>query len=338
MGESILTQATITDRVDDERPVIEVRDVKMHFRRTDALRGVDLTIRRGTVFALLGENGAGKTTLIRILTGFQKPSSGTAKVCGIDPSTDPDGVRRQIGYVSDAPALYPWMTVAQIGGFTASLYGPPFLQCYVDSIDRLEIDPGQKIKHLSKGQRAKVALSLALAHDPPLLIMDEPTSGLDPKVRKKFLESMIDRAATGQTVFLSSHQISEVERVADEIAILHDGRIVLHGTLDEIRASVSHLVIDVDDSLRALPRLPQPTLVLTEETDGRQRQMIVRHLPDNALTEIRETAGVANVHRRVATLEEIFVAYTSDGPFSTEDSVAESGTSEGAEVQTEVSP
>lgn len=291
--------------------VIEICGVEMHFRRADALRGVNLSIKAGSVFALLGENGAGKTTLIRILTGFQKPSAGTATVCGIDPASDPDSLRRQIGYVSDAPALYPWMTVQQIGGFTASLYEPPFFDRYAESIRKFKIDAMQKIKHLSKGQRAKVALSLSLAHDPPLLIMDEPTSGLDPKVRKSFLESMIDRAATGQTVFLSSHQISEVERVADQIAILHEGKIVLHGSLEEIRSSVSHLRIDVDDPLRALPLLPTPSIVLAEETSGRQRQTVVRYLPPEAVNQIRQTEGVVDVHRRIATLEEIFVAYTS---------------------------
>ena len=246
--------------------------------RCDALLGVDLEIRPGTVFALLGENGAGKTTLIRILTGFQKPSGGSCTVCGINPMRNPGDVRRQIGYVSDAPALYDWMTVAQIGGFTASFYGAEFLPNYDEAIRRYEIQPEQKIRHLSKGQRAKVALSLALAHDPSLLIMDEPTSGLDPKVRRSFLESMIDRAATGRTVFLSSHQISEVERVADTIAILHHGRIRLHGPLAEIRKSIHELVIDVDDPLRAVPPPPEPAEVLQEDTSGRSKQLFVRGL------------------------------------------------------------
>lgn len=264
-------------------PVITADSLTMHFRRCDALLGVDLEIRPGTVFALLGENGAGKTTLIRILTGFQKPSGGTCTVCGLNPIRQPEDVRRQIGYVSDAPALYDWMTVAQIGGFTASFYGPDFLPNFDEAIRRYEIQPEQKIRHLSKGQRAKVALSLALSHDPSLLIMDEPTSGLDPKVRRSFLESMIDRAATGRTVFLSSHQISEVERVADTIAILHHGRIRLHGALAEIRESIHELVVDVDDPLRALPAPPEPAEVLTEESSGRSKQLFVRGLEPQML-------------------------------------------------------
>lgn len=293
-------------------PVISTDALTMHFSRCDALTAVDLEIQPGTVFALLGENGAGKTTMIRILTGFQKPTSGSCTVCGINPLRDPQGVRRQIGYVSDAPALYDWMSVAQIGGFTASFYDQSYLPNFEASIKRYDIQPEQKIRHLSKGQRAKVALSLALSHDPSLLIMDEPTSGLDPKVRRSFLESMIDRAATGRTVFLSSHQISEVERVADTIAILHRGRIRLHGPLTEIRESIHEVVIDTDDPLRAIAPPPEPAEVLTEEVSGRSRQMFVRHLSPEMIQGLRDTPGVTEVRTRVATLEEIFVACTTD--------------------------
>ncbi|MEM6470070.1 MAG: ABC transporter ATP-binding protein [Planctomycetota bacterium] len=293
-------------------PVIAISRLTMHFRRCEALTEVDLEIRPGTVFALLGENGAGKTTMIRILTGFQKPTSGTCSVCGIDPTRDARSVRRRIGYVSDTPALYDWMTVAQIGGFTASLYGDDFLPNFQKSIARYEILPEQKIRHLSKGQKAKVVLSLALAHDPELLIMDEPTSGLDPKVRRSFLESMIDRAATGRTVFLSSHQISEVERVADTVAILHKGRIRLHGPLSEIRESISQVIVDFDDPLRALPELPASVEILSEQNEGRSRLLFVRQINNEAIEQLRQSPGVTDVKSRVATLEEIFVACTSD--------------------------
>ncbi|KAA5538751.1 ABC transporter ATP-binding protein [Roseiconus nitratireducens] len=293
-------------------PVITTDALTMHFRRCDALMGVDLSIQPGTVFALLGENGAGKTTLIRILTGFQEPTSGSCTVCGIDPLRDPQAVRRQIGYVSDAPALYDWMTVAQIGGFTASFYDQTFLPQYEAAIRRYDVRPEQKIRHLSKGQRAKVALSLALAHDPAVLILDEPTSGLDPKVRRSFLESMIDRAATGRTVFLSSHQISEVERVADTIAILHRGRIRLHGQLSELRESIHEVIIDTDDPLRAIAPPPEPAEVLTEETSGRSRQWFVRGLDPEMIQAWRSSPGVTDVRTRVASLEEIFVACTGE--------------------------
>ena len=158
----------------------------MNFRGCDALQGVDLKIKSGSVFSLLGENGAGKTTLIRILTGFQRPSGGTVRVLGLDPIRDSLEIRRRIGYVSDSPALYEWMRVDEIGWFASSFYPDGFLKNYRDMVAQYELPTNRKIKHLSKGQRAKVALALAVAHDPELLILDEPTSGLDPLVRRDF--------------------------------------------------------------------------------------------------------------------------------------------------------
>ena len=295
-----------------QNEVITASGLEMRFPGCDALQGVDLNIKSGTVFALLGENGAGKTTMIRILTGFQKPTSGTCRVCGLDPMTDALEIRRRIGYVSDAPALYDWMTVAEIGWFAASFYPLGFVEKYRELISGYEIPENRKIKVLSKGQRAKVALSLALAHDPELLILDEPTSGLDPLVRREFLESMVDRASAGRTVFLSSHQISEVERVADTVAILHGGKFSLCGELVELKDSISEVTVNLDDPLIALPRLSSPAEVLSEETEGRQRRMIVRGFTREMRDTIAARNGVNAVRDRSASLEELFVACTRE--------------------------
>lgn len=295
----------------DDANVIETNGLTMRFRRCDALRGVDLKIRSGTVFALLGENGAGKTTLIRIMTGFQEPTSGTCLINGLDSTKQGDAVRRRIGYVPDAPPLYGWMTVEQIGAFTASFYSDDFRLKFNESIRQYKVDPKQKIKVLSKGQRAKVALSLAVSHDPELLILDEPTSGLDPKVRREFLESMIDRAAAGRTVFLSSHQIAEVERVADCVAILHDGKIVMSGTIDEIRSAITRVVIDFDDAQVALPELPTPAQILVDERERTGRRWFVRDFDTGMIDLIRNSPGVLDVQNHPATLEEAFVACTT---------------------------
>ncbi len=254
---------------------IEVRNLVTRFRGCEPLSGVDLVVPKGTVFALLGENGAGKTTLIRCLTGFLEPTSGECRVLGLDPTTQAVEIRRKVGYVSDAPAFYEWMKVDEVGWFAASFYPDGYLERYREAIAKFELPKDRKIKQLSKGQRAKVALSLALAHDPELLILDEPTSGLDPLVRREFLESMLDRVATGRTVFLSSHHISEVERVADEIAVLHAGKFRVHDSLPNLRETVSELTISLHDPLAALPRFERPTEVLSEKSEGRQRQFIV---------------------------------------------------------------
>ena len=291
---------------------ISIQGVEMHFKGCDALRGIDLRIEPGTVFALLGENGAGKTTLIRILTGFQRPSTGQVRVLDLDPTRSDQSlaIRRRIGYVSDAPALYDWMTVGEIGWFAASFYPDGFKDSYKELIDRYELPAGRKIKHLSKGQRAKVALSLALAHDPELLILDEPTSGLDPIVRREFLESMITVAATGRTVFLSSHQISEIERVADTIAILHKGRVQLVGPLADLKESIAMVTVSLNDPLIALADPPPPNKILAEITEGRQKQLIVQGDGEAAAAAWRDAAGVIDAQSRSATLEELFVACT----------------------------
>ena len=291
-------------------PVITTNELTMRFRGCDALLGVNVAIQPGTVFALLGENGAGKTTMIRIMTGFQSPTSGSCRVCGLDPTKHPLDVRRRVGYVSDAPAMYDWMSVGEIGWFAATFYDPPFLDRYRESIRRYELPENRKLKLLSKGQRAKVALSLALAHDPELLILDEPTSGLDPMVRREFLESMIDRAATGRTVFLSSHQISEVERVADTIGILHEGKLKICCPLTELKDSVIEITVSVADPLATLPTLPEPAEILSEQTDGHQRRIVARYY-DGPMHDLLATdEGVVSVRERSLSLEEIFVAST----------------------------
>jgi ABC-2 type transport system ATP-binding protein len=288
--------------------VIEAKNIEVRFPGCDALRGVDLSVQSGTVFALLGENGAGKTTLIKILTGFLKPTAGSCTVLGMDPAHDAVEIRRRIGYVSDAPPLYDWMQVGEIGWFASSFYPEGFLERYRESVHRYEIAENRKIKHLSKGQRAKVALSLALAHDPELLILDEPTSGLDPLVRREFLESMIDRVSTGRTVLLSSHQISEIERVADQIAILHEGKFQLVDSLSNLHDSISKITVAVDDPLTALPALDSPAEVISEELSGRQRRFVVRNFSSEQRAELANYPGVHSVQVEHASLEDLFVA------------------------------
>ncbi|TWU37335.1 ABC transporter ATP-binding protein [Novipirellula artificiosorum] len=296
--------------MNNQNEVITASGLEMRFPGCDVLKGVEMNVRSGSVFALLGENGAGKTTMIRILTGFLKPTAGSVRVCGLDPIRDSLEIRRRIGYVSDAPAMYDWMTVGEIGWFTASFYSHGFVERYRELVTGYEIPENRKMKVLSRGQRAKVALSLALAHDPELLILDEPTSGLDPLVRREFLESMVDRASAGRTVFLSSHQISEVERVADTVAIMHDGKFHLCGELADLKDSISEVTINLDDPLVSLPALPSPAIVLSEETEGRQRRMIARGFTREMQDAIAARRGVNGVRARAASLEELFVACT----------------------------
>lgn len=291
-------------------PILSTDHLTVRFRGHDALIDANLEIQPGRVFALLGENGAGKTTLIRVLTGFLAPTSGSCQVLGLDPVTQTDELRQRIGYVSDAPGLYDWMRIGQIGWFASSFYEEGFLDRYHASIAKYKLLEAKKIKELSKGQRAKVALSLAIAHDPELLILDEPTSGLDPIVRREFLESMVDRVAKGRTVLLSTHQIDEVQRVADDVAIIHEGRVKVSESLEALKADSVVVTVSVDDPLREIPILPSSANVLSETTNGRQRRLIVRGMTPTMQADLESAPGVVNVRVTSVDIDDLFLAYS----------------------------
>lgn len=289
------------------RPVIRIENLTKAYRRHKAVDSLSLEVPSGVVFALLGENGAGKTTTIRTLLGLTEPDSGQAEVLGLDCRTQGIEIRRRVGYVAERPTLYEWMTVDEIGWFTAGFYGNGFLPAYRELTKGFDLPGARRIREISKGMRAKVALSLAMAHEPELLILDEPTSGLDTMVRRSFLESMVEVAAAGRTVFLSSHQISEVERVADIVAILRDGRLILVERLDELKHATRELTITLRDGLPGPKQVPG--LVLSERRRERQWQLLVRGADDNELSALRTHEAVSELEMRTPSLEEIFVAY-----------------------------
>jgi ABC-2 type transport system ATP-binding protein len=289
---------------------ISIERVTKRFGRKVVLDDVSLTVPQGVVFALLGENGAGKSTLIRGLLGYHKFQSGTVRVCGFDPVRSPLPLRRAVGYVSDAPALYEWMSVSDAGWYAAGFYPNGFLAKYDQLIQEFQLPPQTKLRDLSKGMRAKVALSLAMAFDPQLLILDEPTSGLDPVVRRSFLESMVDRAAAGQTVFLSSHQIHEVERVADWIAILHQGKLRIAAPLEDIKSSISMLSFSMRDPLLLFPNEINSLEVLHASQNGRTIQLMVRGFNDETLRAIQQDANLFEVKAVRPNLEELYVGFT----------------------------
>jgi ABC-2 type transport system ATP-binding protein len=296
------------------KPVIRLDKVTKRFRGELALDNVSLEVPPGVVFALLGENGAGKTTAIRILLGLLEADAGQAEVLGLASDRQGLEIRRRVGYVAERPTLYDWMTVAETGWFAAGFYPDGFLTHYQQLVRQFELPGHRKLKALSKGMRAKVALAVAMAHDPDLLILDEPTSGLDTLVRRQFLESMVDRAAAGKTVFLSSHQIGEVERVADIVAILHDGKLVLVEPLDVLKSQICELTITLQGDSLDLP--PIAGQLLSQHRRARQWQLLVRGLADDQLAALENHPAIQTVDARTPSLEEIFVAYMQRKPLT----------------------
>ncbi len=295
---------------------INVEHVSKSYGKKRVLDDVSLQVPKGVVFALLGENGAGKSTLIRGMLGYHRFNSGSIRVCEFDPQRQPLDLRRAVGYVSDAPGLYDWMTVSQAGWYASGFYFYPkiFLANYDRLTQEFNLPPDAKIRELSKGMRAKVALSLAIAFDPQLLILDEPTSGLDPLVRRSFLESMIERAAAGQTVFLSSHQIHEVERVADWVAILHEGKLKVAAPLDELKNDVHVLSYSLRDPLIAPPEALHDMHVLHRTQVGRTVRMMAKGLDDTTLNRLRLDANLFDVSDTRPNLEELYIGFTQSHP------------------------
>ena len=219
-------------------PVIRVSDLTRRFGAKTALASITLSLPRGGVYGLVGANGAGKTTLIRHVLGLLRAEHGTVRVFGRDPVADPVGVLSRIGYLSEDNDLPGWMRVGELMNYSRAFY-PEWDDGYAEELRRaFELDPAARIKHLSKGQKARAGLLAALAHRPDLLVLDEPSSGLDPIVRRDILGAILRTIADeGRTVLFSSHLLDEVERVADHVTMIDNGRIVFSAPLAEIRAS-----------------------------------------------------------------------------------------------------
>jgi ABC-2 type transport system ATP-binding protein len=217
-----------------ESSIIETRDLHKVYEGVEALRGLDLTVPPGSIYGFLGRNGAGKTTTIKVLLGMAHPTSGEARVFGLP--ADSTEVRRRTGFVSEEKDLYDFMTVAEMIRFTA-----PFFPKWRDDLEqrylrKFELPANRKVKALSRGTRTKLALLLALCRGAELLILDEPTSGLDPAMAEEVLQALVAHVASEEmTVFFSSHQIAEVDQIADRVAIIDHGRTVVTGALDDLR-------------------------------------------------------------------------------------------------------
>ena len=219
-------------------PVIRVTDLTRRFGARTALASVSLSLSRGGVYGLIGANGAGKTTLIKHLLGLLRAESGSVRVFGLDPVADPVAVLSRIGYLSEENDLPGWMRVDELIRYSRAFY-PAWDDAYAEELRRaFALDPTAKVKNLSKGQRARAGLLIALAYRPELLVLDEPSSGLDPIVRRDILGAVIRTIADeGRTVLFSSHLLEEVEQVADHVTMISEGRILLSGPLAAIRES-----------------------------------------------------------------------------------------------------
>jgi ABC-2 type transport system ATP-binding protein len=300
--------------IDDLLPCDNVVEIHGLTRRFGARRGsasalaldhVSLTVPAGSVLGLVGENGAGKTTLIRHVLGLLKAQSGSVRVFGRDPVADPVGVLSRIGYLSEEGDLPEWMRVRELMDYAGAFY-PTWDDAYAEELrQEFGLDAGAKVRQLSKGQRARAGLMVALAYRPALLLLDEPSSGLDPIVRRDILGAVIRTIAEeGRTVLFSSHLLWEVERVSDRVAMIKAGRILFCDTLDEIKETHSRVTLRFD-APRAQP--PRVEGALSWAGAGQEWTAVWKGRSGQLEAEAREL-GARIVAQASPTLDEIFVA------------------------------
>jgi ABC-2 type transport system ATP-binding protein len=294
-----------TPYLSESRPIVEIRGLTRQFDKKIALADVSLVVPRGGVFGLIGGNGAGKTTLIKHMLGMLKAQTGTVRVFGLDPVQDPVGTLGRIGYLSEDRDLPDWMRLGELMRYTQAFY-PNWDTTYAEELrETFALDANSKIKELSRGQRARAGLLVALAHRPELLVLDEPSSGLDPIVRRDILGAIIRTIADeGRTVLFSSHLLDEVERVADRVAIIHEGRILLTAPMDEIKDTHRRVTLRFGEPVERPPALVG---ALSFTGEGAEWSYVCAG-ESQQLRRAAEAIGATVVDDAGLSLDEIFVS------------------------------
>jgi ABC-2 type transport system ATP-binding protein len=286
--------------------IVSVDRLVRRFSEKLVLNELSLEVPRGGVCGLIGGNGAGKTTLLRHILGLFKAQSGSVKVFGLDPVDNPVGVLGRIGYLSEDRDLPNWMRIRDLIRYTQAFY-PAWDPNYAEELrDAFDLDPAARVKNLSRGQRARAGLLIALAHRPELLLLDEPSSGLDPVVRRDILGAIIRTIADeGRTVLFSSHLLDEVERVADRVAILHNGKILMSGEMDAIKENHCRLTLRFE---RAIEIAPSLVGAIASQGTGKEWTYVCNGEPIQ-IRRAAEAMGASVVDKSTLSLDEIFISH-----------------------------
>jgi ABC-2 type transport system ATP-binding protein len=287
---------------------IHTEELTKRYGRRRGLAGLDLSVATGEVYGFLGPNGAGKTTTIRLLLDLIRPTSGRVELLGGDPRRDGVALRRRVGYLPGDFTVDSRQTSLELLTYLGNLRGGVPQARITALAERLELDPTVRIRSLSKGNRQKVGLVQAFMHAPELLILDEPTAGLDPLLQQTFLDMVREARAAGQTVFMSSHVMSEVQQTADRVGIVREGRMVAVERVEELRErAVRHVEIHFEDAVTAEEFAVLPGVSDVVVTD----HLIQCRLDGRADALIKAAARhtVIGLRSEEPDLEELFVTY-----------------------------
>ena len=291
-------------------PAIEAHQVDKYFGRFQALDKLDLTVHTGQVAGFLGPNGSGKSTTIRVLLGLLKADSGSLGLLGGDPWSDAVSLHRRLAYVPGDVSLWPNLTGGQAIDLLGRLRGGLDTRRKKEFTERFELDPTKKARTYSKGNRQKVALVAALSSNAELLILDEPTSGLDPLMEAVFTECVLEAKDEGRTVLLSSHILSEVEKLCDTVTIIRRGRTVESGTLDDLRHLTRFTVhAEVEGDASTLAGLEG---VHDLSVDGRSVTLAVEHAHMSTVMSALTALDVHSLVSNPPSLEELFMRHYGD--------------------------
>jgi ABC-2 type transport system ATP-binding protein len=285
-------------------PPLIARGLTKSYRGRPVIHGLDLEIPAGSIVGLLGKNGSGKTTLIKMALGLLRPDAGQIKLLGEDAWMLGAEGKGKLGYVPQVITLYQWMRVRELMNYTAPFYPRWNSTLVADLLQRFELDPEVKIKTLSVGTLQKLAIILAMGHEPELLVLDEPAASLDPSARREFLKTILEIAVDQhRTVLFSTHITSDLERVADRVAILRDGKISYHDELDALKDSIKRLHISAATALPANLEIPGS---IGRRMEGAEAVVTVRGDWATAVEHL-EKAYSAIVRVEDLNLEDIFL-------------------------------
>ena len=284
--------------------VVEIRNLFKHFERSSVLSGIDLKLEQGSVLGLLGVNAAGKTTLIRCMLGLLKPSSGEALVYGHEAWNLPPHIKQKIGFVAQVPDLFAWMKVEQMLKYNAMFYENWNQAKAEDLLRNWDLLGSMRVAKMSEGQRQRLAIVLAMSHEPDLLILDEPVSALDPVGRREFIRQLIElNADEGKSILFSTHIVSDLERIAAEVAIVRDGRVYYQGEIDTLKENVVRLKIRSQNTLPANLEIPK---LLSARISGNLATACVREF-DPPKLEVLKNNLQAEIAVEQLCLEDIFL-------------------------------
>ncbi len=287
--------------------IIETHQLSRKYGRSDALHGLDLSVPAGSIFAFIGPNGAGKTTTIKVLMNLLEPTGGSARVLGVDSlQAAPLANVRQIGYVSENQKLPDWMTVDQLMRYCRPLYPTWDRDLEKKLLRQFELPPDRQLRHLSRGMLMKTALLSSLAYRPKLLVLDEPFSGLDPLVRDEFIKGALEVSQQEEwTIFISSHDINEVEQLADWVGIIDAGRLHLAEPVADLQARFRR--IEITSGGEELPAEPPATWLEVERVDNYVRAIESRYSEKSFEQYRRGRLAEIEFTAKPMTLREIFV-------------------------------